>query len=77
LVLYSDGVVEARNDAGEFFGTQRLADFVARTSAGLPAPETLRRLNLAILDNQDGNLQDDATTLLIGWNGAVAEPLSP
>jgi serine phosphatase RsbU (regulator of sigma subunit) len=78
LLLYSDGVVEARNRAGDFFGTQRLADFVARAAAaGLPAPETLRRLNLAILDHQDGNLQDDATTLLIEWSGAVTEPLTP
>ncbi|MEK7727517.1 MAG: PP2C family protein-serine/threonine phosphatase [candidate division KSB1 bacterium] len=28
LVLYSDGLIEARNEAGEFFGEQRLANFL-------------------------------------------------
>src|SRR3954454_6106464 len=30
LVLYTDGVTEARDDKGEFFGIGRLVDFVAR-----------------------------------------------
>jgi serine phosphatase RsbU (regulator of sigma subunit) len=77
MLLYSDGVIEARSRTGEFFGTTRLADFVTRAAAaGLPAPETLRRLNLAILQHQDGNLQDDATTLLVEWSGAAAKRLA-
>jgi phosphoserine phosphatase RsbU/P len=77
LLLYSDGVIEARNWTGEFFGLNRLADLVTRAAAaGLPAPETLRRLNLAILDHQDGNLQDDATTLLVEWSGGAAQRLA-
>jgi hypothetical protein len=78
LLLYSDGVIEARNRAGEFFGARRLADFVTRAAAaGLPAPETLRRLNLAILEHQDDTLQDDATTLLVEWSGGPAQRLTP
>ena len=70
ILLYTDGVAEARNAGGEFFGTARLADFITRQSAaGLSAAETLRRLNLAILDYQDGKLQDDATTVVIEWHG--------
>jgi Stage II sporulation protein E (SpoIIE) len=70
LLLYTDGVIEARNAAGKFFGAERLVDFVTRQSAaGLSAAETLRRLNLAILDYQDGKLQDDATTVLVEWRG--------
>ena len=39
LLLYSDGIVEARNAHGEFFGEHRLADFTRRAElAGLPAP---------------------------------------
>lgn len=77
LVLHSDGVVEARNDEGEFFGTQRLVDFITRAAAAqLPAPETLRRLNQAILDHQEGYLQDDATTLLVEWRGTTPEQLA-
>src|SRR5947209_784664 len=68
LLLYTDGVLEARDADGNFFGPQRLVDFVTReAAAGLPAAETLRRLNRAILDHQQGALQDDATAVLIDW----------
>jgi len=68
LLLYTDGVLEARDADGNFFGPQRLVDFVTREeAAGLPAAETLRRLNRAILHHQQGALQDDATTVLVEW----------
>jgi serine phosphatase RsbU (regulator of sigma subunit) len=68
LLLHTDGVTEARSAAGEFFGSERLVDFTCRQAAdGRPVAETLRRLNLDILDHQDGVLQDDATTLLVEW----------
>ncbi|MEV5707872.1 PP2C family protein-serine/threonine phosphatase [Actinoallomurus sp. NPDC052274] len=68
LLLYTDGVVEARAADGSQFGVRRLSDFVIRHSAaGLPAPETLRRLNRAIIDFQHGRLADDATTVLVEW----------
>jgi len=68
LLLHTDGVAEARNGAGHFFGTERLVEFTSRqAAAGRPAAETLRRLNHAILDHQDGSLQDDATTVMIEW----------
>ena len=68
LVLYTDGVVEARDADGEFFGPGRLVEFVTRqAAAGRPGAETLRRLNHAILDHQAGTLQDDATTVLVEW----------
>src|SRR4051812_826052 len=68
LLLYSDGMLEARDADGNFFGPQRLVDFVTREeAAGLPAAETLRRLNRAILHHQQGELQDDATTVLVEW----------
>ncbi len=74
LVLYTDGVTEARDSTGNFFGVERLVDFVTRESAaGRPAAETLRRLNLAILQHQAGVLQDDATTVLVEW--LSTEPL--
>ena len=68
LLLHTDGVSEARNSAGEFFGAERLVEFTSRqAAAGRPAAETLRRLNHAILDHQDGALQDDATTVMVEW----------
>jgi serine phosphatase RsbU (regulator of sigma subunit) len=69
VVLYTDGVVEARDESGEFFGQQRLVDFVTRTFADrMPVAETMRRLVRAILDHQHENLQDDATALLLNWS---------
>jgi serine/threonine protein phosphatase PrpC len=68
VLLYTDGVLEARSPSGEFFGEQRLVDLMARNlSAGLPVPETLRRVIRALLEHQGGNLTDDATMLLIEW----------
>jgi serine/threonine protein phosphatase PrpC len=78
LLLYSDGIVEARNAHGEFFGEHRLADFTQRAeSAGLPAPETLRRLTAAVLAHQGGQLQDDATLVLVDWSDDARRRLFP
>ena len=78
IVLYTDGVTEARDGMRNLFGVERLVDFVTRAAADeLPAPETLRRLNRAILEHQEGNLQDDATTLLVEWKGESARQLRP
>ena len=68
VLMYSDGVVEARDVHGEWFGTDRLVDQVMKvSSAGLPAAETMRRLVHGILAHQAGDLQDDATAVLIEW----------
>ena len=78
VLLYSDGVVEARDAHGEFFGVERLADLVAREAGGgQPAPETMRRLMHAILEHQEGSLQDDATTILVEWQAGGAERVTP
>ena len=70
LLLYTDGITEARDQQGRQFGTQRLVEFAERSSAsGLPPPETVRRLSHAVLDHQDGKLQDDATLVLVDWTG--------
>ena len=74
IVLFTDGVTEARAPDGEFFGLERLADLVGRASAGgNPPPETLRRIMHSILNHQAGDLQDDATTVLIEWQGQGKE----
>jgi serine phosphatase RsbU (regulator of sigma subunit) len=70
LLMYTDGVTEARSPNGDFFGHERLVDMVLRNlSAGLPAPETMRRVVHALLDHQAGDLADDATLLLVEWHG--------
>jgi len=70
VLFYTDGVVEARDEQGGFFGRDRLADFLVRTLTDrVPASETLRRLIRAILEHQHERLQDDATALLVRWSG--------
>ena len=78
LLFYTDGVTEARDSDGDLFGTERLADLVTRaTAAGHPAPETMRRLMHAILDHQNGVLQDDATTMFVEWKAGTEERITP
>ncbi|HUH06668.1 MAG TPA: PP2C family protein-serine/threonine phosphatase [Egibacteraceae bacterium] len=70
VFLFSDGVVEARSAQGRFFGQDRLIDMLEReTAAGLPAPETVRRLVRAVMEHHGGTVQDDATMLLVEWRG--------
>jgi hypothetical protein len=70
LVLFTDGIVEARDPAGRQFGTDRLIHFLQREAAGaMPPPETVRRLMRAVMAHQNDVLQDDATVLLARWDG--------
>ncbi|MFF0201349.1 PP2C family protein-serine/threonine phosphatase [Streptomyces sp. NPDC005017] len=69
ILLYSDGVTEARSPEGDLFGEQRLADTVIRaTAAGEPAPEALRRLLQQLMRHQQHKLLDDATILMAEWH---------
>jgi hypothetical protein len=68
LLLYTDGVVEARTADGDLFGLHRLADAIIRTTAaGITAPEALRRLVHGLLDEHTDRLTDDATIMLVEW----------
>jgi serine phosphatase RsbU (regulator of sigma subunit) len=78
LLLYTDGLTEARQPGGDFLTEAGLAEFVQRQAAALlPSPETLRRLRLAILAHQEGVLEDDATALLVDWRRGGEELLLP
>jgi serine phosphatase RsbU (regulator of sigma subunit) len=78
ILFYSDGVTEARDTNGVFFGEQRLIDLTVRAHLDrLPAPETLRRLTAAVLAHHDGVLQDDLTLLLLQWSTADVLNLMP
>ncbi|GID28524.1 PP2C family protein-serine/threonine phosphatase [Paractinoplanes brasiliensis] len=70
LVLYTDGITEARDRAGALFGLDRLTAFLSgQLAQGLPAPEVMRRLIHTIVSYEQGELRDDATAAMIRWKG--------
>jgi serine phosphatase RsbU (regulator of sigma subunit) len=72
VLMYTDGITEARDGRAEFFGEQRLVELTEHAAAAqLSAPETLRRLLEAVLDHQGGKLQDDASLLLVDWGSSA------
>ncbi|MEU1054155.1 PP2C family protein-serine/threonine phosphatase [Streptomyces sp. NPDC005876] len=78
IVLYTDGIVEARDEQGEEFGKDRFVDFVLRHHSGhFTLHEALRRLMRAVLDHHAGPMDDDATVLLAEWRGGHHDVLTP
>lgn len=78
LLLYSDGVVEARDARGEMFGVERLIDLTEKAAlAKLPTPETLRTLSHRVIEFQGGPPRDDATLMLIEWSQAATLRVIP
>ncbi|MEV4511174.1 PP2C family protein-serine/threonine phosphatase [Dactylosporangium sp. NPDC049525] len=77
LLLYTDGVTEARERGGGPVTVDGLIDLVERNVGRLPAPETLRRLCHAALTRFDGPPRDDATLLLLEWSGDAVEAMEP
>jgi serine phosphatase RsbU (regulator of sigma subunit) len=78
LLIYTDGVTEAYDRAGDRFGLERLGELAEACFAeDLPAPETLRQLARTVLTHQGGQPADDATFLLIEWSRAAAERTQP
>ncbi|GHE41395.1 hypothetical protein GCM10018785_08790 [Streptomyces longispororuber] len=68
VLMYTDGVTEARTGNGVEFGLERFTDTIIRaTAAGESAPEALRQLIHSLLDRQEKPLRDDATLLLMEW----------
>jgi sigma-B regulation protein RsbU (phosphoserine phosphatase) len=71
LVLYTDGITEARSADGELFGLDRLGGLLAEELArGTPAAEVMRRLIHTIVSYENGELRDDATAALLQWRPA-------
>jgi len=78
VVLYTDGVVEARRPDGSFLGLEGLVEFVEHEAAAQrPAPETLRRFKRTLLSSEGTVLGDDATVLLVEWRRGTEERLVP
>lgn len=64
VVLYTDGVIEARDPDGSLFGERRLADLLG-SLAGRDAENLARSLKGAVLDFGAGEVQDDVAILVL------------
>ena len=64
LVLYTDGVTEARSPDGAFFGDERLRRLL-RSCSGLDAESIAARIKNVALDFQDGDPRDDLAVLVL------------
>jgi serine phosphatase RsbU (regulator of sigma subunit)/anti-sigma regulatory factor (Ser/Thr protein kinase) len=76
LLLYTDGVTEALDPAGEFYGEARLKDFLQRGDSGAASPDQrLAMLEADVTAFMDGAEQaDDITVLTLDYH---PEPEGP
>jgi sigma-B regulation protein RsbU (phosphoserine phosphatase) len=71
LILYTDGVIEARREGGERFGTERLRDRLA----GCESPEAaVGRVRSALQAFRGASRQDDAAVVALRYAGARTVP---
>ncbi len=68
LLLHSDGITEARNQDGEPFGSERLAEQLQQHRTQTPA-EFVRRLTTEVKRYSGAELHDDATVVCLDWHG--------
>lgn len=64
LVLHTDGVTEARDAVGEFFGEDRL-NRLARSLAGMAPDEAVAAIDAAVLDFAGARLSDDVAVVAV------------
>lgn len=72
LVLFTDGVIEARNTAGEEFEMERLVALL-QANARATAQEILNRLQEAVLSfSAHAPQHDDITMMVLGYRESHA-----
>jgi hypothetical protein len=64
VVLFTDGLVEARSASGDLFGMERLERMLSR-HAGATSEDLLHRLEEAVMAYSGGNLTDDLAILVL------------
>ena len=76
FLLFSDGVIEAANEAGEEFGVERMERLLAEgRRAGAPATAMLETLRVAVTVHAgDGPAHDDRTLVVVRVDDERAEP---
>jgi serine phosphatase RsbU (regulator of sigma subunit) len=71
VLFYTDGAIEGKPSAGGGFGLERLIDLVGQTASDqLSAEDVVRRVGRAVLEHHNDRLDDDATLLIVQWQGA-------
>jgi serine phosphatase RsbU (regulator of sigma subunit) len=66
LMLYSDGVIDARSETGDYLRLERLVDSIEELSRNDPRPDQLvRGLIDKIVGHSGGPLRDDATIVVV------------
>ena len=73
ILFYTDGVVDARDPGDTEFGVDRLTELAAQRATEERSPEeTVRRLVAAVVAHRgDDDLADDASLVLVEWDGPV------
>lgn len=65
VILYSDGIIEARNPAGELYGLERLKQSVVEFAPQYSAEGVNYHIAQAISKFNEGHVQDDDMTLIV------------
>jgi serine phosphatase RsbU (regulator of sigma subunit) len=69
LILYTDGVIESRNEAGEWIGFEGWKDMLEQEAAGKKLNAQLDRLLDRLGNHAGDDPLDDRTIVMIRWNG--------
>jgi serine phosphatase RsbU (regulator of sigma subunit) len=78
VLFHTDGISESISPDGSRFGLDRLADYLIRSTLdGLPGAETVRRLSAAVGAHVGQGLHDDATMLLVEYQGGDDDLTDP
>jgi serine phosphatase RsbU (regulator of sigma subunit) len=71
VLFYTDGAIEGKPSAGGGFGLERLTDLVGQTASNqMSAEDIVRRVGRAVLEHHSDRLDDDATLVIVQWQGA-------
>jgi sigma-B regulation protein RsbU (phosphoserine phosphatase) len=70
IVMYTDGILEASNAAGEFFGEGRLYDLLTKTRGMSPA--IAADSNISSVQQWSGQQDDDLTVLICDYAPTAA-----
>ena len=77
LILYTDGIIETRNKAGELFGDKRLEEFIethSSESADRTADDLMTHLSRWSGKSGESSLDDDLTLIVLRLG---SEPVAP